>query len=127
MAKVPIKEFDKELVCLGCGWQGKLGDTIGPNEERNFVLDTDDKIWWSIYYNYYCPDCFQEKEVTDGANMNANEGFTELPGGALKDAKGVIVKRDLMGSGLLSDEKRAKIMSMDIEKQKEKLKALGKL
>ena len=127
MHKVPIREFDRELICLGCGWHGTLGETKGPNEERNFVLDENDKLWWAVFYNYYCPDCFKEREVTDGANTFENDGFTKLPGGALADKKGVIVKRDLINKGRVSDQEMERIMSMDIEKQRNKLKVKGKI
>ena len=56
-----------------------------------------------------------------------NEGFTELPEGALKDSKGVIVKRDFIDSGRVSDKVLAEIRKFDIEQKKNKLRVDGKL
>jgi len=100
MAKIPIAELSKELVCIdhhgqkGCGWTGLLGQTIGPNQERNFMLETDkkgkDHLFWAVYYNYFCPDCFDQKK-----------------------RKGNIVKRTLEGKGKADDKWMRDIANMD--------------
>ncbi len=108
MAKISIEDYNKTLLCHDCGWTGTLGATIGPNQERNFVLEEDedkdkkDHLYWAIYNNYFCPACFDKKKRT-----------------------GNIVRRDLLDHGMLSDKERDKLMALDIENKKVQLKAKG--
>jgi len=60
MAKYRIEEFDKELICPNCGWFGKLGDTVGPHQERKVEIWDKKKVEKVVNY-HYCPDCYDSK------------------------------------------------------------------